>query len=61
MVVSPPLLIVGEGDRVSFDCLIIGNIVDSINWTRDFEKLTPNKVSVKAFRVYPWFIVCRLF
>ena len=56
MVVSPLQLIVGEGDRVSFDCLVIGTIVESINWTRDFEKLTPSEVSTGMKCVF--FIVC---
>jgi len=46
ILVSPKQQIVGEATPVSYECLVVGNLVSSISWARDFETLSPEKVRV---------------
>ena len=45
ILVSPTLQTVAEGARVSFECMVEGNLVEELNWTRDFESLDQSKVN----------------
>ena len=46
VLVSPSQQIVGEGARVSFDCLVLGHPIHTIGWIRDFDStdINPNEV-----------------
>ena len=46
VLVSPAHVSVGVGVSVSFACLVIGNLVTSVNWNRDFESLQNGKVYI---------------
>lgn len=44
VLVSPTHRSVGVGVAVSFECLAVGNLVQSVSWKRDFESLQNGKV-----------------
>ena len=44
VLVSPDHRSVGVGVAVSFECLTVGNLVQSVSWKRDFESLQNGKV-----------------
>lgn len=44
ILVSPTHIAVGVGVAVSFECLATGNLIQSVNWRRDFESIQNGKV-----------------
>ena len=51
VMVSPSSRSVGVGVAVSFECLAIGNLVQSVSWKRDFESLQNGKVCKNNFKM----------
>ena len=44
MVAGPAHAAVDMGSWVDFECAVTGNLMESVNWTRDFGKLRKDKV-----------------